>query len=119
MHRGLRLEALAAEDIEYKALGPNGRETPWVSNAKLCGTRGTGQPLTGFAIRLALHLRDRFDVAHEGAFIEQGVVVPEPEWRALRRQRRRRPARSDPLPAAGARRQLSCAPALDQLEPDQ
>jgi hypothetical protein len=74
---GIRpLEAFAPEDIEYKALGSNGRETPWVSNAMLCGTRGTGQPLTGFAIRLAPHLRDRFDVLYEGAFVEQGVVGP-------------------------------------------
>jgi hypothetical protein len=67
------LETLAAGDIEYKAFGPNGRETPWVSDAKLCGTRGRGLPLTGFAIRLAAHLRDRFEIEYQGAFFESGM----------------------------------------------
>ena len=82
--RKLRIEAfsirpadtLAARDIEFKALGPNGRQTPWVTDAKLCGTRGQGVPLTGFAIRLAPHVGDRFDVIYEGAFFESGVVGP-------------------------------------------
>ncbi len=70
------LEALASGDIEYKAFGPNGRETPWVTDAKLCGTRGRGMPLTGFAVRLAPHLRDRFDVVYEGSFFASGVAGP-------------------------------------------
>jgi hypothetical protein len=74
---GIRpLEALAAADIEYKGLGTNGRETPWVSDARLCDGDGEGLALTGFAVRLAPHLRDRFDVVYEGAFIEGGVVGP-------------------------------------------
>lgn len=68
------LDALMPGDLEYKAFGPNGRETPWVSDAKLCGTRGRGLPLTGFAVRLAAHLRDRFDVVYEGAFFDSGVT---------------------------------------------
>jgi len=67
------LETLAAGDIEYKAFGPNARETPWVSDAKLCGTRGRGLPVTGFAVRLAAQLRDRFDVEYRGAFFESGI----------------------------------------------
>jgi hypothetical protein len=66
------LETLTPGDVEYKAFGPNGRETPWVSDAKLCGTRGRGLPLTGFAVRLAAHLRGRFDVLYEGAFFDSG-----------------------------------------------
>lgn len=74
---GIRpLEALAAADIEYKAFGPNGRQTPWVSNAMLCGTRDHNLPLTGFAIRLAPYLRDRFEVVYEGAFVAGGVIGP-------------------------------------------
>jgi hypothetical protein len=85
-HRGqkLRIEAfsirptgvLSPADIEYMAFGPNGRETPWVSEAKLCGTRGRGLPLTGFAVRLAPHLRDRYSVTYQGSFFSGGVVVP-------------------------------------------
>jgi hypothetical protein len=67
------LETLSPQDIEYKAFGPNGRETPWITDAQFCGTRGRGMPLTGFAIRLAPHLRERFDVVYEGAFFESGI----------------------------------------------
>jgi hypothetical protein len=70
------LDTLAPGDVEYKAFGPSGRETPWVSDAKLCGTRGRGLPLTGFAVRLATHLRDRFDIVYEGAFFDSGVAGP-------------------------------------------
>jgi hypothetical protein len=69
-------EALAPSDIEYKAYGPNGRETPWVSDAKLCGTRGRGMPLTGFAIRLAPRLSGRYDIVYEGAFFDSGIAGP-------------------------------------------
>jgi len=69
-------EALTAGDIEIKGLGPDGRETPWVSDGKLCGTRGRHLPLTGFAVRLAPHVCDRFDVLYEGAFFESGVAGP-------------------------------------------
>jgi SAM-dependent methyltransferase len=80
----LRLEAfsirptdkLEASDVEYMAFGPNGHEIPWVSGAKLCGTRGRGLPLTGFAVRLAPHLRDRFAVLYQGSFFAGGVVGP-------------------------------------------
>ncbi len=70
------LDGLLPSDIEYKAFGPNGRETPWVTDAKLCGTRGRSLPLTGFAVRMAAHLRDRFDVSYEGAFFDSGVAGP-------------------------------------------
>ena len=70
------IDTLTARDIEFKALGPNGRHTPWVTDAKLCGTRGRGLPLTGFAIRLAPRIGDRFDVVYHGAFFESGVVGP-------------------------------------------
>ena len=71
------LEILAPADLEYMAFGPNGRETPWVSDAKLCGTRGRGLPLTGFAVRLAPHLGGRFDVVYEGAFFTGGIAGPQ------------------------------------------
>jgi hypothetical protein len=70
------LDGLVARDIEFKALGPNRRQTPWVTDAKLCGTRGQGLPLTGFAIRLASHVVQPFDVVYEGSFFESGVVGP-------------------------------------------
>jgi hypothetical protein len=71
---GLRpLDTLAAKDIEYKALGPNGEETPWVTNGQLSGSRLRGLPLTGFAVRLAPHLQDRYEAEYQGAFFDGGV----------------------------------------------
>jgi hypothetical protein len=70
------VETLAARDIEFMALGPNRRRTPWVTDAKLCGTRGRGMPLTGFAIRLAPHAREQFDIMYQGAFFDSGIVGP-------------------------------------------
>ena len=70
------IDTLVARDIEFKALGPNRRQTPWVTDAKLCGTRGQGLALTGFAVRLAPHVGERFDVVYQGAFFESGIVGP-------------------------------------------
>ena len=74
---GIRpLQAIAPGQIEYMAFGPGGRQTPWVSDAKLCGTRGRGFPLTGFAVRLVPPLRERFDVLYEGYFFDSGIRGP-------------------------------------------
>jgi hypothetical protein len=70
------LEIIAPGDLEYMGYGPGGRQTPWVTDAKLCGTRGRGLPLTGFAIRLAPRLREQFDVIYEGYFFDSGVTGP-------------------------------------------
>jgi hypothetical protein len=70
------IDTLLARDIEFKALGPNRRQTPWVTDAKLCGTRGQGLPLTGFGVRLAPHVGERFDVVYQGSFFESGIVGP-------------------------------------------
>ena len=82
--RRMRIEAfsisprskLSASDLEYKAFGPQGRETRWTTDGRLCGTRGRGLPLTGFAIQPLPHLRDRFDVIYQGAFFDSGVTEP-------------------------------------------
>jgi len=71
------LESIAPGQIEYMAFGPGGRPTPWVSDARLCGTRGRGLPLTGFAVRLAPPLRERFDVEYEGYFFDSGPRGPQ------------------------------------------
>lgn len=69
-------DSLAASDIEFMGFGSGNRQTPWVTEGRLCGTRGRGLPLTGFAVRLTPAAQRRFDVAYEGAFIESGVVGP-------------------------------------------
>jgi hypothetical protein len=70
------LEGLQPGDIEFKAFEPNGQETPWVTAGTLCGTRGRGMPLVGFAVRLAPHLRERFEAIYEGSFFNAGIVGP-------------------------------------------
>jgi len=70
------LDQIPPDQIEYKAFAPNGRETPWVSNGRLCGTRGRGLPLTGLAIRLAPQLQRQFDVVYEASFFDGGLAGP-------------------------------------------
>jgi hypothetical protein len=70
------LSAVAPGQIEYMGFGPGGRQTPWVTDAKLCGTRGRGFPLTGFAIRLVPALHEQFDVVYEGYFFDSGIRGP-------------------------------------------
>jgi hypothetical protein len=70
------LERVSPGDIEFKAFAPSGRETAWVSDGKLCGTRGRQLPLTGFAIRVAPHLQDRVDVIYQGSFFVGGTSEP-------------------------------------------
>jgi GT2 family glycosyltransferase len=41
-----------AQDVEYKGLTGSGFETPWLSDDKMCGTKGMAVPLVGFAVRL-------------------------------------------------------------------
>jgi hypothetical protein len=70
------LEVLNPGDIEYMGFGLGGRQTPWMTDTKLCGTRGRGLPLTGFAVRLAHRVSDRFDVIYEGYFFRGGASGP-------------------------------------------
>jgi hypothetical protein len=67
------LERLSATDIEMKGFLPNGGETPWVPGGVLCGTRGRGMPLTGFAVRVAPQQADRFEVVYQGSFFAGGI----------------------------------------------
>ena len=67
------LERLVPEDLEMKGFLPNGGETPWVPGGLLCGTRGRGLPLIGFAIRVAPQQADRFEVVYQGSFFAGGI----------------------------------------------
>jgi GT2 family glycosyltransferase len=46
------LHRLKPSDIEYKGLTGSGFETPWLTDEKMCGTKGMAVPLVGFAVRL-------------------------------------------------------------------
>jgi len=67
------LERLAPADIEMKGFLPNNGETPWVPGGTLCGTRGRGLPLTGFAVRVVAPQAERFEVAYQGSFFAGGI----------------------------------------------
>jgi hypothetical protein len=67
------VERLAPADIELKAFLPNGGETPWIPGGVLCGTRGRGMPLTGFAVRVAPQQAERFEVEYQGSFFAGGI----------------------------------------------
>jgi hypothetical protein len=92
------LEAISHGEVEYKVYSTGGRETPWVSDGRLCGTRGQGLPLTGFAVRLAPHLRNGFDVIYRGAFFASGPAPAARNGEACFA-----PLRDDPLEAVEIR----------------
>ncbi|MBV9829841.1 MAG: hypothetical protein JO001_29830 [Alphaproteobacteria bacterium] len=79
--RRMRIEAysirptaqLAPGDIEMKAFLPNGGETPWIPGGILCGTRGRGLPLIGFAVRMTAQKSDQFEVSYQGSFFASGI----------------------------------------------
>jgi len=70
------LERLAPSDLEMKGFLPNGGETPWIPGGTLCGTRGRGLPLTGFAIRVVAQQAERFEVVYQGSFFAGGISQP-------------------------------------------
>jgi hypothetical protein len=69
-------DELEPSAIEFRVFAQEGRATAWVSNGNYAGTRGRQLPLTGFAVRPAPELRERFDIIYEGCFFEGGVVGP-------------------------------------------
>jgi GT2 family glycosyltransferase len=70
------LELLAAQDIEYKALTGSGFETPWLSEDKMCGTKGMSVPLVGFAVRLRGPAGTEYDCEYSGYFQSGATVGP-------------------------------------------
>jgi hypothetical protein len=70
------LDKIDPSGVEFRVFAQGGRATAWVSNGNYAGTRGRELPLTGFAVRPAAELRDRFDVVYEGCFFEGGMVGP-------------------------------------------
>ena len=97
---GIRpLGGIWPRDIHYKALHAGGVETPWIPGPQLCGTRGRGLPLLGFAIRVAPHLQAKYEIVYQGAFFQQRHCRPEPQ----RGARAVRPLPTIPLEAMNIR----------------
>ncbi len=62
--------------IEYCGVTADGFQTPWLSNQILCGSRGRGMPLMGFAIRLKPEIAGRYECAYAGKFVSGATLGP-------------------------------------------
>jgi hypothetical protein len=70
------LQGMQPHHMQYKVIFRGGVEGPWITGPHFCGTRGRGEPLSGFAIRLAPHLEERFSVTYRGSFSQSGLSRP-------------------------------------------
>jgi GT2 family glycosyltransferase len=71
------LERFTAKDLEYKGLTASGFETPWLSDEKMCGTKGMAVPLVGFAVRLKPSPASAaYDCEYSGYFQSGATVGP-------------------------------------------
>jgi GT2 family glycosyltransferase/glycosyltransferase involved in cell wall biosynthesis len=71
------LQGFSAHDIEYKGLTGSGFETPWLSDEKMCGTKGMSVPLVGFAVRLKPSAAAAaYDCEYSGYFQSRVTVGP-------------------------------------------
>jgi hypothetical protein len=61
--------------IEYKAVTASGIETPWVASGALCGTRGMGMPLVGFAVRIKPQAADQDYICEYSAVMISGATL--------------------------------------------
>jgi len=71
-----RVDGVPSTDVEYKGLTANGWETSWLPAGELCGSRGMGVPLIGFAFRLKGETARRFECVYEGAFVSGRRTAP-------------------------------------------
>jgi len=66
-----------AAAIEYKGLAASGTETPWIESGALCGIRGSGIPLIGFAVRQrSIPGGAAFDCEYTGYFQSGATAGP-------------------------------------------
>lgn len=71
------LETFEAADVEYKGLTGSGFETPWLTDDKMCGTKGMAVPLVGFAVRLKSNPKTApYDCEYSGYFKSGATVGP-------------------------------------------
>jgi hypothetical protein len=93
------VDLLRARDIEFKALGPKGRQTPWVTDAKLCGTRGQGAAIDRVRDSSRAAGRRAVRCRLPGRLLRKRRRRPAPEWRALYSGDYRRPGGGHQYPS--------------------
>jgi GT2 family glycosyltransferase/glycosyltransferase involved in cell wall biosynthesis len=69
------LETLESQDVEYKGLTGSGFETPWLSDGKMCGTKGMAVPLVGFAVRLKSSPKAASHNCEYSGYFKSGLTV--------------------------------------------
>lgn len=75
---------LTLDSIEYCGATADGFQTPWLSNQVLCGSRGRGMPLVGYAIRLKPEIAESYDCTYSGKFVSGTTVGPCKDGRLCR-----------------------------------
>jgi hypothetical protein len=69
------MKRFEVQDIEYKGLTGSGFETPWLSDDKMCGTKGMAVPLVGFAVRLRANAATAGYECEYSGYFQSGVTV--------------------------------------------
>lgn len=59
---------MPADALEYRAMAPGDKMTPWIASGTYCGSKGRGIPMTGLAIRVRGDLAQRYDVLYQASF---------------------------------------------------
>jgi hypothetical protein len=72
----MQVGELAPDSIEYCGVTADGFQIPWQSNQTLCGSRGRGTPILGFAIRLNPDLAEHYECSYTGKFVSGSVCGP-------------------------------------------
>jgi hypothetical protein len=67
---------LAPDAIEYCGVTADGFQTPWVSGQTLCGSRGHGLPIMGYAVRLKPEIAEQYDCTYSGQFVSGSMRGP-------------------------------------------
>lgn len=70
------LEGLGPHQLEYSAVAATGGETGWIEGGRLCGTRGAGAALAGFALRLKPAAAADYECEYRGSFSSGRIVGP-------------------------------------------
>lgn len=67
---------LTPDLIEYCGVTADGFQTPWLGNQVLCGSRGRGMPMVGYAIRLKPEVAEKYDCTYTGKFVSGSTIGP-------------------------------------------
>ena len=73
-----------AQRFEYRGVTADGFETPWLSDAVLCGRRGRGTPLLGFAVRPRVAFHKDLECSYYGHFSSGRCIGPLGDGRLCR-----------------------------------